>query len=111
MTETEIRQLKTADGIVYYPLTHIEAVKGLEKIVNPPLASTTENGLMSKEDKLKIDSVEADAEKNNVTDAEKLLWNKKQDAILIAPNGTAYVITVDNQGNIKGIPYVGGSTK
>ncbi|EAG9432566.1 CCA-adding enzyme [Listeria monocytogenes] len=94
---TEIRVLKNVDNTVFYPKTHITAVEGLD------VATTTTDGMMSASDKMKLNGIEANAEKNNVTASDIANWNKKQDAILVSENGSNFKITVTNNGELKAI--------
>lgn len=92
---TEIRVLKNVDDTVFYPKTHVTAVEGLDS------ATTTTSGLMPASDKTKLNGIEANAEKNNVTAIDIANWNKKQDTILVSENGSNFKITVTNAGELK----------
>ncbi|EAE8345914.1 CCA-adding enzyme [Listeria monocytogenes] len=92
---TDIRVLKNVDDTVFYPKTHLTAVEGLD------VATTTTSGLMSASDKTKLNGIEANAEKNNVTATDITNWNKKQEAILVSENGSSFKITVTNAGELK----------
>ena len=50
--EIKIKELYE-NGLVFYPVTHVEAVKGLE------VATETENGLMSASDKIKLNNIKS----------------------------------------------------
>ncbi|MBC6137343.1 CCA-adding enzyme [Listeria innocua] len=92
---TEIRVLKNVDETVFYPKTHVTAVEGLNEV------STNASGLMTPNDKVKLNGIEANAEKNNVTASDISNWNKKQDAILVSENGSNFKIIVTNTGELK----------
>ncbi|MBF2399263.1 CCA-adding enzyme [Listeria marthii] len=92
---TEIRVLKNTDDTVFYPKTHLNAVDGLG------IVTTSASGLMAPGDKTKLNGIEENAEKNNVTANDISNWNKKQDAILVSENGSNFKITVTNTGELK----------
>ncbi|MCD2247726.1 CCA-adding enzyme [Listeria marthii] len=92
---TEIRVLKNTDNTVFYPKTHLNAIEGLNVV------TTSVSGLMEASDKTKLNGIEANAEKNNVTTNDISNWNKKQDAILVSENGSNFKITVTNTGELK----------
>ncbi|MBC1516264.1 CCA-adding enzyme [Listeria immobilis] len=92
---TEIRVLKNTDNTVFYPKTHLMAIEGLNE------ATSNTAGLMAPSDKTKLNSIEANAEKNNVTAADISNWNKKQDTILTSENGFKFKIVVTDTGELK----------
>lgn len=65
------------DGATFYPVTHRDAVNGLV------VASTDEDGLMAKADKVKLDKLQ-------VEPLEKLKFK--------SPDGSIFVMSVTNDG-------------
>ncbi|KAF0367839.1 hypothetical protein GBO52_04040 [Pediococcus acidilactici] len=65
------------DGATFYPVTHRDAVNGLV------VASTDEDGLMAKADKVKLDKLQ-------VEPLEKLKFK--------SPDGSIFSLSVDNKG-------------
>ncbi|SQC70604.1 Prophage endopeptidase tail [Listeria fleischmannii subsp. fleischmannii] len=82
-------QLKNNQGDFYFPIVRLEDIE---------VATPSQNGLMAKEDKTKLDAIESGAQRNNVTEAEKASWNAKQDAFLVSPDGSKWGQSIDNQG-------------
>ncbi|WP_240422353.1 CCA-adding enzyme [Listeria costaricensis] len=95
---TEIRILKDAEQVVFYPKTHLAAVEGLQ------VASSQADGLLQAADKVKLDGIQAGAERNNVTAEEKNRWDAKQEAILVSPNGQRFKLQVTDDGKLEAVP-------
>lgn len=89
-------QLKNQNGDVLFPNVRIEDIE---------TATNQNNGLMLASDKAKVDSIETGAQVNNVSEEEKVFWNRKQDAFLIAPSGTKYKLVVSDDGQISTTLY------
>ncbi len=83
--------------MVFYPKTHLAAVEGLRA------ASNQVDGLFQAVDKIKLDGIEAGAERNNVTAEEKNRWDAKQEAILVSPNGQRFKLQVTNDGKLEAV--------
>ncbi|MBS0955863.1 hypothetical protein [Lactiplantibacillus plantarum] len=69
----------------YYPITSVDAVKGLQNMAYQP-ATIDADGLMSKEDKQKLDSV---------------VIEPLSDIKLKSPNGTVFLVTIGDDGKIQ----------
>ncbi|MGJ3791970.1 hypothetical protein [Lactiplantibacillus argentoratensis] len=69
----------------YYPITSVDAVKGLQNMAYQP-ATIDADGLMSKEDKQKLDSV---------------VTEPLSDIKLKSPNGTVFLVTIGDDGKIQ----------
>ncbi|MHA9729664.1 hypothetical protein [Lactiplantibacillus plantarum] len=59
INQTHKRYLKDDDGNVYWPMTSVDSVIGLTKLL-PVVATDKQDGLMSAADKQKIDSLNAE---------------------------------------------------
>ena len=49
MTKIKLKELYES-GLIFYPITHVKAIRGLS------IATETEDGLMSKKDKIKLNN-------------------------------------------------------
>ncbi|MBC1698486.1 CCA-adding enzyme [Listeria welshimeri] len=93
----EIKSLKNPDGTKFFPQTHKDAILDLV------IATYEVDGIMAANDKEKLDKIQNEAEKNNVTSIDIANWNAKQDAILLSENGNKFRIIVTNNGDLKAV--------
>lgn len=69
----------------YYPITSVDAVKGLQNMAYQP-ATIDADGLMSKEDKRKLDSV---------------VLEPLSDIKLKSPDGSIFIVRVTDDGQLE----------
>lgn len=67
----EIRVLKNVDDIVFYLKIYVMVVEGLDLVIIIIF------GLMFVSDKMKLNGIEVNVEKNNVIVIDIVNWNKK----------------------------------
>lgn len=109
---TDIAQLKGNDGVGFYVRTHVDGIVGLDDYLigkMPVLEVVTDSndGLMSKEMWVKFKSLELYEVATVLKDGlmskdDKLKMNKinAESLEINSPNGTAYLITVGNDGKL-----------
>ncbi|WP_438341193.1 hypothetical protein ACSKF1_05885 [Lactiplantibacillus plantarum] len=69
----------------YYPITSVDAVKGLQNMAYQP-ATIDADGLMSKEDKQKLDSV---------------VIEPLSDIKLKSPDGSIFIVSITDDGQLE----------
>ncbi|WP_445505825.1 hypothetical protein [Niallia sp. 03091] len=93
----KIMQMKQANGTLFYPKTHINAVKGYVAGMPPEDVSQALEGKVDKVEGMGLSSNDYTIdEKNKVAQIEG-----KQDSVLTSPNGTKYKIFVNDDGTLR----------